>query len=208
MLNSEFNEWSTRPDLDLNPSHLKQQMDDVDYIIYNHLNNGVYKCGFAQTQQAYDTAITNLTNTFDRIESILQKQRYIAGNQFTLSDVRLFVTLLRFDEVYNVYFKCNTRMVSHSPTLLNYVREIYNMDGVKDTIDMEQIKLHYYASHPEINKFSIVPRGPNFLALVEKEKHNRNELFPLTGSVVHESTTATKDKPTLEESGWNALLVG
>jgi putative glutathione S-transferase len=206
MLNREFNDWSTNPDLDLNPTDLKEQMDDVDHIVYNHLNNGVYKCGFAQTQQAYDAAITNLTNAFDRVESILQKQRYIAGNRFTLSDVRLFVTLLRFDEVYNVYFKCNTRTVANSPTLLNYVREIYQMDGVKETINMDQIKLHYYASHPELNTFSIVPRGPNFEANLQ-EKHNRDELFPPQQAGV-ESTITDTTKPTLEESGWDALLVG
>jgi putative glutathione S-transferase len=124
------------------------------------------RCGFAKSQEAYDGAITELTNSFDRIESILSSRPYIAGDRFTLSDIRLFVTLLRFDEVYAVYFKCNTRSVMHSPTLLEYCRRIYRMSGVSGTIDMDQIKTHYYCSHPDLNKWSIVPRGPDFLSLI------------------------------------------
>lgn len=135
----------------------------------------VYRCGFATSQQAYDKAITELTESFDRIEEILTGQRYIAGDQFTEADIRLFVTLLRFDEVYIVYFKTNTRSVAHSPAILNYCREIYQMPGVADTVDIEQIKYHYYTSHPTLNHYSIVPRGPNFMASL-KEPHNRDEL--------------------------------
>ena len=101
----------------------------------------------------------------------MSSRRYIAGDRFTLSDIRLFVTLLRFDEVYTVYFKCNTQSVSNSLTLLNYCREIYQMKGVAETVYMDQIKEHYYCSHPDLNKLSIVPRGPNFIKLLE-EPHN------------------------------------
>jgi putative glutathione S-transferase len=183
-------------------------MKDVDHLVYNNLNNGVYRCGFAQTQAAYDKAITDLTDAFDRVESILSKQRYLAGNKFTLSDVRLFVTLLRFDEVYVVYFKTNTRSVTNSPTLLNYVREIYQMPGVASTINMEQIKLHYFASHPELNKFSIVPRGPNFEELLQRQPHKREDI----GGDCDDTMTLVADKddggPTLKQAGWEALLVG
>lgn len=140
MLNSEFNDFATRPDMDLDPKSLQNAMEDVNEWIYPTINNGVYRCGFAKTQSAYDTAITELTESFDRLESILEKQRYIAGDQLTLADIRLFVTLLRFDEVYVVYFKTNTRRVADSPALLNYCREIYQMPGVKETVDMDQSK--------------------------------------------------------------------
>lgn len=174
MLNSEFNAFAKNPELDLNPVDLRSAMAEVDAFIYPNINNGVYRCGFARSQEAYDVAIDDLTAAFDKVEGILSKQRYIAGDRFTLSDIRLFVTLLRFDEVYVVYFKTNTRSVANSPVLLNYVREIYQMEGVKDTIIMDQIKLHYYASHPTLNHYSIVPRGPNFEALLH-EPHNRPE---------------------------------
>ncbi len=111
-------------------------------------------------------AIRELTASFDRLEEILSSRPYIAGDRLTLSDIRLFVTLLRFDEVYVVYFKCNTRSVSNSPTLLNYCRNIYRMKGVAETVNMDQIKLHYYCSHPDLNKWSIVPRGPDFIRLL------------------------------------------
>ena len=137
--------------------------------------NGNNSCGFAQSQQAYDTAIEDLTNSFDKIEQILSNRRFIAGDRFTLSDIRLFVTLLRFDEIYTVYFKCNTRSIANSPSLLNYCREIYQMDGVSNTVNMHQIKVHYYCSHPDLNKWSIVPKGRDFIQLL-KESHNRDNL--------------------------------
>ncbi|KAL7492818.1 hypothetical protein ACHAWT_007920 [Skeletonema menzelii] len=154
-------------EVDLEPEDMKEAMAAVDSWIYPSLNNGVYRCGLAQTQEAYDAAIDELTAAFDRAEDVLAKQRFIAGNRFTLSDIRLFVTLLRFDEVYAVYFKTNTRSVANSPVLLNYCREIYQMPGVAETVDMHQIKEHYFCSHPDLNKFSIVPRGPDFERLLQ-----------------------------------------
>jgi len=173
MLNSEFNEFSKYPDLDLYPESLRESMDSVNQWIYPKINNGVYRCGFAKSQAAYDEAIEELTEAFDKVDDILKKQRYIAGDTFTLADVRLFVTLLRFDEVYIVYFKTNTRSVTHTPAILNYCREIYQMPGVKDTVSMEQIKAHYFTSHPVLNSYSIIPRGGNFIKLLE-EPHNRD----------------------------------
>lgn len=175
MLNAEFNEFAEKPDLDLCPEALLDSIDEVNEWVYDNLNNGVYRCGFAKTQEAYDKAIADLTEAFDKVDRILQKQRYVAGDTFTEADVRLFVTLVRFDEVYTVYFKCNTRSVTASSAILNYCREIYQMPGVKDTVDMQQIKMHYYASHPELNYYSIVPKGNDFLKLLE-ESHNRHEL--------------------------------
>ena len=176
MLNSEFNDFATNPDLDLNPSDMLQAMKEVDDWIYPNINNGVYRCGFAKSQEAYDVAIGELTEAFDKVDAILQKQRYIAGDKFTLSDIRLFVTLLRFDEVYVVYFKTNTRSVAHTPAILNYCREIYQMPGVKETVNMEQIKTHYFASHPMLNPYSILPRGADFEKLLQ-EPHNRESIL-------------------------------
>jgi len=173
MLNSEFNEFAQNPDLDLYPVDQRDEINAANEWVYPTLNNGVYRCGFATSQAAYDRAITELTESFDRVESILSKQRYIAGDTLTEADVRLFVTLLRFDEVYCVYFKTNTRMVATSPAILNYCREIYQMPGVAATVNMEQIKLHYYCSHPVLNTYSIVPRGSGFENLL-KVPHDRD----------------------------------
>lgn len=176
MLNGCFNEFANNPSLDLQPKDLAEEMASVDTWIYDTLNNGVYRCGFASSQQAYDTAITELTDSFDRVDEILQKQRFIAGDQLTLSDVRLFPTLLRFDEVYRVYFKTNTRSVIYTPAILNYCREIYAM--IKETVNMDQIKTHYYTSHPHLNKFSVIPRGPDILKILDAP-HDRNQLFKM-----------------------------
>jgi len=179
MLNSEFNAFSTRPELDLYPAHLRDAIDKVNDWVYPTINNGVYRCGFAKSQKAYDQAIAELTESFDRIDSILQKQRYIAGNEFTEADIRLFVTLLRFDEVYVVYFKTNTRTVTYSSdAILNYCREIYQMPGVAETCDMEQIKTHYYTSHPILNHYSIIPAGNNFIQQLE-QPHNRDKVYEM-----------------------------
>jgi putative glutathione S-transferase len=172
MLNKEFNDMAKNPDLDLYPDHSREAIDEVNAWVYPTINNGVYRCGFATTQAAYDVAIEQLTESFDRIEKILQSQRYIAGNVLTEADIRLFVTLVRFDEVYTVYFKTNTRSVANSHNMLNYCREIYQIPGVKETVNMEQIKAHYYASHPILNHYSIIPKGNDFLHLLE-QPHDR-----------------------------------
>ena len=152
LLNSEFNYLATKHGLNLYPEEMREGIEAVNAWIYPSINNGVYRCGFATSQEAYDKAIDDLTNAFDKVESILQKQRYIAGDTLTEADIRLFVTLLPFDEVYVVYFKTNTRSVANSPAILNYCREIYQMEGVKETVNMEQIKAHYFCSHPTLNK--------------------------------------------------------
>lgn len=177
MLGSEFNRFAKKPDLDIYPEDMRDAIDKVNSWVYATINNGVYRSGFAKTQEAYDKAIDELTESFDRVDSILQKQRYIAGDRFTEADIRLFVTLLRFDEVYVVYFKTNTRSVATTPSILNYCREIYQMPGVKETVSMEQIKHHYYTSHPTLNYYSIVPRGPDFIKLLE-QPHDRDAVGP------------------------------
>lgn len=175
MFNSEFNDFAKNPDLDLYPPHLQTDIDAINIWVYPSINNGVYRCGLASTQEMYDAAIDELTEAFDKIVEILQKQRFLLGSTFTEADIRLFVTLIRFDEVYDIYFKCNTRSVAGTPVLLNYVREIYQMCGITETCRMDMIKAHYYTSHVELNKYSIIPRGDNFLNLLT-QPHDRNNL--------------------------------
>lgn len=175
MLNTEFNALAKNPDLDLYPEDMWDAIEKVNAWVYPNLNNGVYRCGFAKTQSAYNKAIAELTQAFDQMDSILQKQRYIAGDRFTEADVRLFVTLVRFDEVYTVYFKTNTRSITHTPAVLNYCREIYQMPGVKETVNMEHIKTHYYCSHPNLNYYSIIPKGADFEKLLQ-EPHDRDAM--------------------------------
>lgn len=179
MLNKEFVAFHTGPykDLDLYPEHLQKDIEDANSWIYPGINNGVYRCGFAKTQIAYDEAVTDLTTSLDRVESILSKQRYIVGNQLTEADIRLFVTLLRYDEVYNVYFKTNTRHIQlQLPNTYNYIRDIYQKYGVSKTVCMEQIKLHYYTSHPTLNYYSIISKGNDQYVTMLMEAHNRDKL--------------------------------
>jgi len=197
MFNNRFNEFAKNPSLDLAPSALKGKMQEVDDWIYPTINDGVYRCGFATSQPAYDQAITELTESFDRIERILKANRFICGDQLTLSDIRLFATLLRFDEVYVVYFKTNTRSVVHNPTLLNYCREIYQM--VAPTVIMFQIKQHYYTSHPKLNSYSVIPGGPNVIKLLE-QPHDR---ATLSGN--KKQKIDFQEAPTLSNC-WNSLM--
>jgi glutathionyl-hydroquinone reductase len=175
MLNCEFNSFSSNPDLDLYPSGMSDKIDEVNAWIYPTINNGVYRCGLASTQEEYDDAIDALTESFDTVEMLLKNHRFITGDVFTEADVRLFVTLLRFDEVYDVYFKCNTRSVTSTPTVLNYVRDIYQMSGITETCRIDMIKAHYFTSHVELNKYSIIPRGDNFEELL-KQPHGRDSM--------------------------------
>lgn len=168
MFNDEFNDFATNPDLDLYPEEDREAIDEANSWIYPTVNNGVYRCGFAVSQEAYDTAIDELTESFDRIESILKKQKFIAGDKLTEADIRLFVTLVRFDPVYIVYFKTNTRSVAGTPSILDYCRRIYQLPGVADTVNMQHIKQHYFTSHPNLNHFSIIPKGTDFEALLRE----------------------------------------
>ncbi|KAL3691745.1 hypothetical protein R1sor_005396 [Riccia sorocarpa] len=161
MFNDEFNEFAKHPEVNLFPEHLKSQIEELHGWTYNSINNGVYRAGFATAQAAYDKAVNELYQALDRCEDILSKQRYIAGNEFTEPDVRLFVTLIRFDEVYVVHFKCNKKCIREYPNVFNYVKDIYQIPGIADTVVMSHIKGHYYRSHPTINKFKIIAAGPD-----------------------------------------------
>lgn len=175
MLNSEFNDIADNAVLDLYPQHLRKQIDEVNEWTYDTINNGVYKCGFATKQEPYDEALDKLFDALDKCEEILGKQRYISGNSLTEADVRLFVTLIRFDEVYTVYFKCNKKQLREYPNLFNYTKDVFQFPGVSSTVNMAHIKQHYYGSHPALNTYGIIPRGPN---IDFSSPHDRDRFSP------------------------------
>lgn len=161
MFNSAFNALCKNPDLDLYPAPLRAEIDAVNSWVYTNINDGVYKCGFAVKQKAYEAAIDALYEHLERAEDILSRQRFLCGNFLTEADIRLFVTLIRFDEVYVVYFKCSRKCLREFPNLLNYTRDIYQQPGVRHSINLAHIKNHYFSSHPRLNTYSIVAVGPN-----------------------------------------------
>lgn len=147
-------------DLDFYPEHLRAEIDRLNGMIYPAVNNGVYRAGFATSQAAYEEAFAELFVMLDKLEDLLGKQRYLAGNRLTEADWRLFTTLVRFDPVYVGHFKCNLRRIADYPNLSNYLRELYQVPGVAETIDMLHIKAHYYGSHLNINPTGVIPLGP------------------------------------------------
>lgn len=169
MLNTAFNEF-TEVDTDLYPAELHQQIDEINATVYDNINNGVYKAGFATSQSAYEKAFKALFTTLDHVEQILSQQRYLVGTQITEADWRLFTTLIRFDSVYYGHFKTNLQRIEDYPNLSNYVRELYQVDGVAETVNFEHIKTHYYYSHDTINPTRIVPLGPK---VDYQRPHNR-----------------------------------
>jgi putative glutathione S-transferase len=159
MFNSAFDGVGAAPG-DYYPPDLREEIDAVNAEIYSNVNNGVYKAGFATTQEAYEEAITSLFDTLDRLEERLSRQRYLAGDWLTEADWRLFTTLVRFDPVYHGHFKCNIRRIADYPNLSNYLRELYQVPGVAGTVNLPHIKRHYYSSHRSVNPTGIVPLGP------------------------------------------------
>src|SRR5216684_5710449 len=169
ILNSAFDEWG-EPGLDFYPEDLREEIDRINAVVYDSVNNGVYKCGFATSQQAYDEAFDQLFKTLDELELRLAERRYLIGSRLTEADWRLFTTLVRFDAVYHGHFKCNLRRIIDYPNLWNYTRELYQAPGVAETVNLLHIKRHYYASHATINPTRIVPKGP---AIDFSTPHNR-----------------------------------
>ena len=160
MLNSAFNAFATNPELDLYPEPLREQIDAINDRVYETVNNGVYRSGFASTQKAYEEAVIPLFESLDWIEGILAENRYLTGEQFTEADLRLAMTLFRFDPVYVGHFKCNIRRIVDYPNLWAYTRDIYQTPGVAETVNFDHIKRHYYVTHPQINPTRVVPVGP------------------------------------------------
>lgn len=159
MFNSAFDNVGAKAG-DYYPQALRPEIDSLNERIYESVNNGVYKCGFATTQEAYKEAITPLFDTLDWLDERLASQRFLAGNSITEADWRLFTTLVRFDPVYVGHFKCNVRRIVDYPNLSGYVRDLYQQPGIADTVNMEHIKNHYYASHESINPSRVIPVGP------------------------------------------------
>ena len=146
---------------DLCPAELEAEIDDVNAFVYSNINNGVYQAGFATTQQAYEEAVRRLFDALDHLERRLGGQRYLVGDRLTEADWRLFTTLVRFDPVYVGHFKCNLRRLVDYPNLWAYTRELHQMPGVAQTVDLGHIKRHYYGSHETINPTGVVPIGPD-----------------------------------------------
>lgn len=159
MLNSAFNEL-TGNTTDYYPQALRDTIHTLNDRIYHTINNGVYRAGFATTQEAYEEAFDALFDSLDWVEGLLTRHRYLAGKQLTEADWRLFTTLIRFDAVYFGHFKTNRQRIADYPAISAYMRELYQMPGVAATVDFEHIKTHYYASHTMINPTGIVPVGP------------------------------------------------
>jgi putative glutathione S-transferase len=160
MFNSAFDGLAAKP-LDLYPAALKTDIDVWNDFIYPNINNGVYRSGFASTQVAYEEAYEQLFSALDKVEAQLGKHRYLTGDTITEADWRLFTTLVRFDAVYVGHFKCNRNRIVDMPNLWGYLKELYQQPGVADTVNMEHIKTHYYASHETINPTRVVPLGPD-----------------------------------------------
>jgi len=159
MLNSAFDGVGARPG-DYYPEELRGEIDAINERVYHTLNNGVYKCGFATTQTAYEEAVYPLFDTLDWLEQLLGERRYLAGDRLTIADVRLFTTLVRFDPVYVGHFKCNIRRLVDYPNLWAYTRELYQHPDIRRTVDFHHIRHHYYESHPNVNPSGVVPAGP------------------------------------------------
>lgn len=170
IFNSSFNQ-ATGNNLDFYPQQLRSEIDKINDKVYNKINNGVYKCGFASSQKAYDKNFKSLFSALDEMEVVLSMQPFLVGDKITEADIRLFTTLIRFDAVYYSHFKCNQRRIADYPHLYNYMKSIYQLGGVKETCHFDHIKQHYYLSHKWINPTGIVPAGPDLEDL--DTSHNR-----------------------------------
>lgn len=172
MLNSEFNAF-TDVDVDFYPGPLRGEIDQVNDFVYPNINDGVYRAGFATRQVSYERAAKKLFDALDQIDRRLSGRRYLVGQQPTEADWRLFTTLIRFDAVYYVHFKCNIRRIVDYKHLSGYLKDLYQHDGIAETVDFDQIKRHYYMTHEDINPTRIVPVGP---ALDLTSPHGRDRL--------------------------------
>ncbi|MET8084890.1 glutathione S-transferase C-terminal domain-containing protein [Micromonospora sp. NPDC005237] len=160
-LSTEWTAYHREGAPQLYPEHLREQIDEVNSVVFRDVNNGVYRCGFAGSQEAYDKAYHRLFDRLDWLSERLTDQRYLVGDTITEADVRLFTTLVRFDPVYHGHFKCNRQKLSEMPVLWAYARDLFQTPGFGDTIDFDHIKRHYYQVHRDINPTGIVPLGPD-----------------------------------------------
>lgn len=159
IFNSGFNTL-TGNTIDYYPESLRSAIDEINDLVYPNINNGVYKAGFATTQAAYEEAVNDVFGALAKIEQILSSQRYLVADTLTEADWRLFTTLIRFDAVYHGHFKCNIKQIADYPNLFAYMRELYQIPGIADTVNFDHIKRHYYFSHTMINPTQVIPLGP------------------------------------------------
>ncbi len=159
------------------PPELESEIDEVNAFVYPRVNNGVYRAGFATTQEAYDEAVTALFAALDTLDERLARQRFLVGDRLTEADIRLFTTLIRFDPVYHGHFKCNRRRIVDYPNLSGWLRDVYQTPGIADTVHFGHITRHYYGSHPTINPTGIVPVGPD----LDLESHHGREHLAAVG---------------------------
>jgi glutathionyl-hydroquinone reductase len=160
-LSTEWTEFHRRGAPELYPVDLRNEIDEINAVVYKDVNNGVYACGFATSQEAYERAFGRLFARLDWLSQRLENRRYLVGDTITEADVRLFTTLVRFDAVYHGHFKCNRHKLAELPVLWAYARDLFQTPGFGDTVDFDQIKRHYYVTHPQINPTGIVPAGPD-----------------------------------------------
>ena len=172
MFNSAFN-GLTGDNQNFYPEAKHTDIATINTLVYDNINNGVYRCGFATTQDAYQQAYQLLFNALDKVESILSQKRYLTGSEITEADWRLFTTLVRFDAVYHGHFKCNRQRLEEFPAMSHYLRELYQWQGVAETVDFYHIKRHYYFSHSMINPTRVVPVGPD---IDYHQPHNRSAI--------------------------------
>eukprot|EP01116_Phalansterium_solitarium_P025079 TRINITY_DN941_c0_g2_i1.p1 TRINITY_DN941_c0_g2~~TRINITY_DN941_c0_g2_i1.p1 ORF type:complete len:183 (-),score=46.11 TRINITY_DN941_c0_g2_i1:533-1081(-) len=161
MLNTEFNAFAKHPELDLYPESLRSTIDEINAWVNDYINSGVYRCGFAKAQQPYETSCKALFEHLDKVEQILSQNRYLAGEQLTEADIRLWTTAIRFDVAYYSHFKCNVRRLADYPNLWAWTRELYAMPELRRTVDFVHIKGLYYESNGIMNPYRIVPLGPD-----------------------------------------------
>jgi putative glutathione S-transferase len=169
MLNSAFDDYA-KSDIDYYPDSLRQDIDSINSLVYHDVNNGVYRCGFATTQDAYNRAFDRLFDALEELEARLSLRRYLVGNQITEADWRLFTTLVRFDAVYYSHFKTNKKRLIDYSNLWSYARELYQVPGVAQTVNMDHIKTHYFGSHRSINPTGIIPKGPEIDFMLPHER--------------------------------------
>ncbi len=165
--------------IDLHPPELRRHIDETMDAIYEPINNGVYRCGFAGSQAAYERAFRELFEALDHWDGVLARQRYLCGARLSAADVAMFTTLVRFDAVYYVHFKCNGKLIQQYPHLSGYLREVYQLPGVRETVRMDHIKRHYYYSHPWLNPRRFVAAGPDLAWLDAPHGRDRLEAAPL-----------------------------
>mmetsp|Transcript_57563 Transcript_57563/g.126148 ORF Transcript_57563/g.126148 Transcript_57563/m.126148 type:complete len:340 (-) Transcript_57563:54-1073(-) len=173
MFNDCFNDFAEHPEVNLYPEEFQKAAEEINAFVYPTVNNGVYRCGFAQSQEAYEEALEQLFSSLDKLDKILGEKRYTTGPAFTWLDLRLYHTLVRFDPVYHTYFKTNLKKIEDFPNLLGFVRDIYQShEAVRKTTNMKHIKMTYYTSHPSLNPYGIIPgsNGADLTVPANREK--------------------------------------